>query len=88
MTVHYASDKCSIIIATGEENMRKLMKMRKGSPDGAPQIYGESIFEGSCIDSGAEQSVIGIIQANAYENATGRKTTQVTDPLVFNIGDG
>lgn len=88
MKVHYASKKYGINKEEGKELMRKVMTMRTGRQDGASQIYGETIFEGACIDSGAEQSVIGVNQARAYETATGRKKTKAAEPLVFKFGDG
>lgn len=51
------------------------------------QIYNKATFEGACLDSGSQQSVIGHAQACAYHNSTGRQVRPVNDPLLFTFGD-
>lgn len=55
---------------------------------GSNALYGPETFEGACLDSGAEQSVIGSQQAASYTKATGRKTNVTANTLIFRFGDG
>lgn len=51
-------------------------------------LYTSDTYEGACLDSGAEQSVIERKQANAYIKETERKISKVGSRLIFKFGDG
>lgn len=51
-------------------------------------VYTSVKFEGACIDSGADQYVVGKNQAISYGRSTGRIIETTDRPLTFKIGDG
>lgn len=51
-------------------------------------LCGTEVFDGACIDSGADQSVVGINQTKACTRQTGRTIKTVVEPLPFKFGDG
>ena len=53
-----------------------------------PKYYTRTSFEGACIDSGAQRSVIGFDQAVAYAQLVQRKWKHVEAPRRYRFGDG
>lgn len=48
----------------------------------------KSAFKGACLDIGAQKSVIGFSQAQAYSSVSGTKIKYCRSPVAFKFGDG
>lgn len=62
--------------------------MKAWKQDRNRPVYKRSEFEGACGDSGAEQSVIGLNQDEAYRRSKGRAYIDERTGFIFKFVDG
>lgn len=51
-------------------------------------LYDKRLFEGGCLDTGAEQSVVGLIQEKEHMPQYGKKLTLGAVPTIYKFADG
>lgn len=62
--------------------------MKAKAKKGVQPLYGAVNFDVECLDSGADQPVIGTNNSNLYDADKGRNTSRYIIPPMFKFWDG
>lgn len=68
--------------------MKEALDVKENQPRlSAVKQYSSTIFEGVCIDTGAQKTVCGLAQAKAYSRATRKPFCLMESPFSYKFGN-